>query len=111
MELIELTRDQIERIGREFGYEKPRVREAAHVVGFLGLSPADSIALGSLIVAVWAYLFPRHNGPRCPHRQYFSNRVCGRPLISIRYDPTNKELQMHCGLGHTTIQRTSRVYK
>jgi|WetSurMetagenome_2_1015567.scaffolds.fasta_scaffold369813_2 hypothetical protein len=78
---------------------------------FMGLSPADTFALGSLIVAVWTYIFPRDRNPRCPFSTYFNRETCGRRLVDITYVPEKQELHMTCELGHTTVQRTARVYR
>lgn len=81
-----------------------------HLSLFMGLSPADTLALGGLVVAVWTYLFPRDRNPRCPFSTYFNHKTCGRRLVDITYVPEKQELHMTCEHGHTTVQRTARVY-
>lgn len=111
IDLIEIDHAFQDSIRREFPYGKPLVREIQAFLPSLGFSTADALALGSLLVAVWAYVFPRNAGPRCPHKHHFSGHICKQPIVNIHYDPRAQELLLHCVVGHTTRQRTSRIYR
>ena len=82
--------------------------DATKIRAYFGeLSTSDQIALASLIVAAWSYLFPRDKDdkPRCKYKSRLSGKICGAKLVSIEYNDSRRELVMVCQKGHKTTQR------
>lgn len=95
-------------IGDEFGPTKPRHRALVAFVAQFGV--AEAIALGSLLIQVWPYIFPKDGPKRCPYPGPLGNRVCGKPLQHTEFKEASQELIMVCTAGHATRQRTKRTY-
>jgi len=66
------------------------------------LTPADAIALASLLVAGWAYLFPRSPKEKrnCSYVSKISGRVCGARILVTEFDSAEKRLRLVCERAH-----------
>ena len=95
------------RAGEKFENKKPTEAQLSNYIAELGVADYSSVA--SLLVSVWAYLFPRNkdNSPKCIAKRPFSTHPCGEKLHAIEFNEQKREIVMVCAAGHTTIIRTS----
>ena len=100
-------RNVLQATRERFGTRRPTRAQLANFVAGLGIG--EGLALASLMLAAWAYLFPRSadKSPRCPLRRPFTGRACGAELVHIEYREADRTLLMVCAHGHRTKKRTS----
>lgn len=95
-------------IPREFGPRKPTRGELTNFISGFGVG--ESIALAALLLAAWAYLFPRdpERSPRCMKKMTVTKRTCKAKIMHVEVDELTNELRMTCEFGHVTKVRRSR---
>lgn len=95
-------------IPREFGPRKPTRGELANFISGFGVS--EGIALAALILATWAYLFPRdpERSPRCMKKMTIAKRTCKAKIMHVEVDEITNELILTCEYGHITKVRRNR---
>jgi len=91
----------------EFKGRKPTLTELTNFVATFGV--AEALALASLLLAAWAYLFPRdpEKSPRCPFKRPLTGRACGAKIVEHKFIEEERKLLAICQHGHKTEKRTT----
>lgn len=95
----------IDEVRQEFGSIKPTQSQLTTFIKNFGLS--DAIAISSLILASWAYLFPRdpEKTLRCKHKIGTTSIICNRKIVHTELDRVKNELTLYCEQGHKSLKK------
>lgn len=97
--------DIVNEIHKNFGSEKPTLFQLATFILQLGF--ADGAAIASIVLASWAYLFPRdpEKSLRCRKKINLSSFICNRKIVHTEVDTNKQTIVQICEQGHKTIKR------
>lgn len=92
-------------VGKKFKEKKPTKAKLAEYLTTLGVPEAVGVA--SLIVNVWAWLYPRdaERSPRCEFRRPISQKKCGGKIINHEVDNSKMLVIGTCQYGHQMKRR------
>jgi hypothetical protein len=94
-------------IGNKFVDQKPTKTRLSRFIATFGI--AEGLALASLILAYWAWLYPRdpERSARCPLRRPLTGSACGAKLVHTEFNESAKKLTLVCERGHKTQIKTN----
>lgn len=95
----------VDEVHQEFGNTKPTPYQLTTFINNFGLS--DALAISSLILASWAFLYPRdpEKSKRCSRKIGTTNIICDRKIVHTDFDISKNSLVQYCERGHKSVKR------